>query len=274
MLATLWTFFGIVLADLISGKFMWTLSSLTVRNWGEPLVRLFSLLLLIDMISFTGCGTSIYESNRVHITSETPTEPANSITNFSLRGGGGHLSGEAFLIQPGIGTNEVYVGMLDKDLLAQLGKPAEEYSHTGHCNYVEMHWHSKVRPNGSMEEGNGIFAYLRDEKVFEISFSGKGFYTSDGITLDSSYKELQARYPGPNYRLTPSANHATNFEDLTYVVRKDEGIAFELGVGYKTEERLVDAIYVFAPSGDFQPWGCIADNQSFIKLDDPTKHFE
>lgn len=179
-------------------------------------------------------------------------------------------------IHPGYGTDQVHLGMSSEDLRRVLGKPNDENSHResinvngeilkSNCSYTEMHWFPKANPNGKMKErGNGIFAYLMDDRVYEISFSGeKSYKTKEDINYLSSLKDLKNKIGAPVYILSPSANHANNYEDLMYMVETEKGVAFELTNSYKTKEKLVSAIYVFAPSGNFLPWGCISDNQSF-----------
>lgn len=169
-------------------------------------------------------------------------------------------------IEPGYGTEQVYLGMSREDLLRTLGRPNDEYSHNGYCSYTEMHWYPNANADGTVY-GDGIFAFLKDGKIFEIRF-GKGYYTKENINYDSSLKDLRNKIVAPLFRLAPSANTSTNNEDLIYMIEKESGIAYELGVGYKTKERAVNAIYVFYPSSDFLPWGCISENQSFTEITD------
>lgn len=175
---------------------------------------------------------------------------------------------EQVLIQSGFGTGKIHLGMSREGLLERLGPPNEEYSHNSFCTYVEMHWLPKAHPDGSMPEGNGIFAYLRDNRVYELSFSANEYQTTFGVSDSTSAKVAIEKLGWPLFLLTPSANTATYHEDLMYLVNSDDGIAFELGVGYKTKKRFVYAIYVFAPGSEFLPWGCVSENQRLIRISD------
>lgn len=169
-------------------------------------------------------------------------------------------------IHHGYGSKEIFLGMSRADLLKVKGIPNEEYNHTGYCSYTEIHWIQPTRADGSLQEGNGIFAYLKDDKVFEISFSGNQYYTKDNIKYGILLKELGKKGAVDFYILSPSANAATYNEDLVYAVESENGISYELGVGYKTKERYLYSIYVFTPFEKFLPFGCISESQTFNKI--------
>ena len=126
---------------------------------------------------------------------------------------------ESRLIVPGNGTNLIHLQMSRQELVALLGKPNEEYEHNGYCSYSEMHWFPKANSDGSVE-GDGVFVFLRDHKVFEIRFN-KGYFTNQGITFGSSLKELQSKTSVLLYQLTKRANTSTNNEDLQFLIEKE-----------------------------------------------------
>jgi hypothetical protein len=173
------------------------------------------------------------------------------------------------LIRAGDGTTFVRLGMTRDKLIAVLGKPLLENSHTESCEFSQLQWLPPANPDGTLE-GGGIFAFFRAGKVFEIMF-GEGFYTSNEVKPGLSLEALKNKSAAPLYRLSPSANTATNDEDLFFMVEKEKGIAYEIAAAYKTKKRIVSAIYVFVPNTDFEPWGCIDENQTFNEIPYPSQ---
>lgn len=211
---------------------------------------------------------SSYNQNRSNDVNKSIVKNYDSFVESTLKPKLENESQTETFVHPGYGTEDVYLGISREDLLKILGKPSDEYTHDGHCSYTEMHWYPKANADGAVN-GDGIFAFLRDDKLFEIRF-GKGYYTKESINYNLSLKELMTKIDAPLYLLSPSANTATNDKDLIYMVEKENGIAYELGVGYKTKKRGINAIYVFYSSNDFLPWGCISENQSFNQIGKET----
>lgn len=168
------------------------------------------------------------------------------------------------LIAPGVGTNSIRLDMSRDELIAALGKPSEEYDHRHLCTYSELHWFPPTKRDGSVD-GDGIFAFVKEGKVFELMF-GKGFYTAYGVKHALTLKDLKKKIAAPLFELTNSANTATNGENLLFMIERDKGIAYELAAAYKTRERIVSGIYVFRPSFEFLPWGCVDENQSLREV--------
>lgn len=225
----------------------------------QYLLRIEVCIIMTVIISTFGC-------------SQSPSAEAKDISS-------GTRKTQGIYIQPGYGTQMVHLGMNERELLEILGKPNDEYNHgnpidvgngetlQASCIYSEMHWFPKALPDGTMEEsGDGIFAYLKNDFVFELSFAGKSYHTLEEVTLWTSLKDLKNKFGGPFFLLHPSANTATNDGDLLYLVEKQNGIAFELAAGYRTKERAVSSIYVFAPSSDFAPMGCVDNHQDFREI--------
>ncbi|MGH9949054.1 MAG: hypothetical protein ACRD6X_17930, partial [Pyrinomonadaceae bacterium] len=99
----------------------------------------------------------------------------------------------------------------------------------------------------------------------------EGFYTSDGIKNDYPLKDLKRKIAAPLFELTRSSNHATNYENLYFMIESENGIAYEVAAGYKTKVRAVSAIYVFYSAAQFLPWGCIDEIQSLVEIQDVSK---
>lgn len=168
------------------------------------------------------------------------------------------------LIAPGVGTNSVRLDMSRDELIAALGKPSEEYNHRNPCSYSELHWFPPTQQDGSVD-GDGVFAFVNEGKAFELMF-GKGFNTAYGVRHGLILIDLKKKIAAPLFELINSANTATNNENLFFMVERDRGIAYEVGAGYKTKERIVSGIYVFRAGADFLPRGCIDPNQHLVLI--------
>ncbi|MGH9949058.1 MAG: hypothetical protein ACRD6X_17950, partial [Pyrinomonadaceae bacterium] len=133
------------------------------------------------------------------------------------------------LVAAGAGTDSVRLGMTRDELTDLLGKPNDELDyHIPSCIFSHMHWYH-ANPDGSVD--GDIFAFLRDGKVFEIRYE-EGFYTSDGIKNDYPLKDLKRKIAAPLFELTRSSNHATNYENLYFMIESEKGIAYEVAAGY------------------------------------------
>lgn len=212
------------------------------------------------------CGRSLGDSDRQQLygpPSNVKREP-NSDTAVVLSKS--DESNENFVVYAGKGTEQIYLGMTRQDLLSQLGKPSSEFTHKVFCSYSEMHWFPPANADGSVE-GEGIFAFLRNNRAFELRF-GEKYRTQSGIEYGMPLTELRKLISAPIYRLSPSSNTSTNNEDLWFLIENDHGVAYEIGAEFRTEKRQVNAIYVFLPSSDFQPWGCIGENQTLSRIRD------
>lgn len=181
-------------------------------------------------------------------------------------------SAEKTQIHPGYGTTYIHLGVSRGYLLSILGKPDEEYLYDNYdkaCGvHSDMHWSTKINSDGTMEPGDGIFVYLRDDKVFGISFSDKKYFTTGRIAFDMPFDEVKKipEFDTIAFTLTNSADHASNYKDYFYLVDRDKGIAFEMGHALKTKNSYVNGINVFSPGTDFVPMGCIATGRTFVHV--------
>jgi len=130
------------------------------------------------------------------------------------------------------------------DALSALGETLDEYD----IDVTEMHW---------MELGghdNGIFAYVRDNKVFEIDCHSLKFKLENGIRNEIAPEMLKQFYPNLKaYRLLHSGMKVNGGEDLVYWMDESQGIAFTIYYYPNHRRKLVGTIIVFEPSPDFRP---------------------
>lgn len=218
-----------------------------------------SLIILMVVNCSTSCGVSP-ELNETKVVATAENEnkqrsiPEN--TNHTIK-----KKSTNNYITPGLGTEDVQLEMSREDILQVLGKPNEAYSYDSDSvsGRSDMHWLDEK------SYGDGIFAYLRGEMIYEISFSEKKYVTKGNIKLDSTLDEVKRSYPqAQQYLLTPSASHANNYKDLIYIVSAEDGVAFELAYNPKDKKRYVWSIYVFSPNSDFAPDGHVDELRKFV----------
>lgn len=236
-------------------------SFIKIENNNLSAVKI-SLFVFVIINCFSSCSLSP-ELNETKVVAtaenENKQKSISENTNYAIK----KKSTDNY-ITPGRGTEDIQLGMSREDILQVLGKPNEAYSYDsdsipGRCEYSDMHWLEE------RFEGNGIFAYLKNEKIYEISFSGKQYITKGSIKLFSSLDEVKRSYPqAQQYVLTPSAAPVNNNRDLIYVVSVEDGVAFELAYNPKDKKRNVWSIYVFSPNSDFAPGGCVGELRRFV----------
>jgi len=212
---------------------------------------------LLFSIFLVGCASGV--STRVHSVHVEQNSNKNELVRSPVS------SVQDYLVIEGKGTKSIQIGMSRQQLVDHLGKPSDEYEHKGKCNYSELHWFPPPSPDGSVS-GDGIFAFLKEERVFELRF-GKGYQTNAGIGFGSPIGVLRDLVGAVTYELVPSSNTATNNRNLVYTVVVADGVAFELAMDTSIDSGLVNALYVFRRGEGFLPWGCIDANQRLVQLD-------
>jgi len=165
----------------------------------------------------------------------------------------------------GFGTENIHIGMSRDELISVLGKPNNEFPTMTSCKYSVLQWY-KSYSDGSVEDGDGVFCYLRDNKVFEVAFSSPRFITQNRISYGTKWIELLNVLDKKDFfTLSGSSNAATNYELLDYGINMRSGIAYESG-GNALNEKTVNSIYVFSPSDSFHPKGCLGKDQEFTPV--------
>lgn len=238
-----------------------------------------NLLLSLVFIEIISCGsTNVYREKSILESRSEPGSQNNSVTRDTSNIGTppNYQTGKSYptesekMVVPGKGTELIHLGLKRGELIEILGEPADEYRHDGFCLYTEMHWLPPADSKGHIE-GDGIFVFLREDKAFEIRFD-QTYHTSEGIDGGTTLREVGKVVDLPLFLLHPSANTATNHEDLYFLIDRDFGLAYEIAAAYKTRERHVSAIYVFRPGDDFLPWGCVDKNQTLTEIKKYPSH--
>lgn len=122
----------------------------------------------------------------------------------------------------------------------------------------ELHWLDAGNPPFASRAAvhAGVFAYLRNGHIFQISVATPLFRTTNGITEDSPPENVRRFYSKlESYWRVNQRDPATGDRDFIYWVDKNQGIAFEFAYAGDVRKRLVYRTYVFQPGTDFLPEG-------------------
>lgn len=165
-------------------------------------------------------------------------------------------------IIPGVGSFDIKLGMSKEALIEVLGTPLNEQSSTPICERVVLQWY-RVNSDGSVEDGNGIYAYLKGNVVYEINYSSNRYATNENVSFGTPFEQLISLEKDLHiFELTLSSSNSSNGKNLIYAVDEKKGIAYELSYSPRTSSRYVGGIYVFAKDSEFQPNGCVGRDQS------------
>ena len=125
-----------------------------------------------------------------------------------------------------------------------------------------MHWYDFE------QSSNGIFAYLKDGRIFQIEAGTLRYATADGITADGSPQDVRTHHPQLQaYALLHSGAKVNGGRDLIYWVDRQKGIAFEFYYDRRVDGRRVASIIVFTPGTEFLPKGCVAPPREWRELE-------
>lgn len=189
------------------------------------------------------------------------------------------------LILPGQSVGELKLGdSKDQFLHIFQWKPGtdEDYNYPASANCPgeeELHWLDAGNPPfaNAAAVHVGVFAYLRDGHIFQISVATPRFQTANGITEDSSPENVKRLHPNLQaYWRVNQHDIATGDRDFVYWIDQRSGIAFEFYYARNVRRRLVYRVYVFNPATSFVPEGCVQPPQAWKKvtpysLDPPTE---
>lgn len=144
--------------------------------------------------------------------------------------------------------------------ISYLGNPTQEGNLWIPCKVTEIHW------NDYHLDSNGIFIYLKDDKIYQIVSGTKRFKTENGIKPDDDPKKLKGFYPKLEaYELLNTASQINGGANVIYWVDKEQGIAFGLYNYRKLGERRIGSIIVFYPNDEFEPDGCLEQPMNWVK---------
>jgi len=132
------------------------------------------------------------------------------------------------------------------------------------CEYSDYHW---LPPD---YKTNGLFFYLKQERIYQISVQSDLFPTVEGIKQESTPQEVRRNYPNANkaFVYLNSGGKENGGRNLVYWVANDSGIAFEFYYHPKKRRRFVNAVIVFEPKSEFQPDGCTAsETREFAEIE-------
>jgi hypothetical protein len=130
------------------------------------------------------------------------------------------------------------------------------------CDYSSYHW---LPPDF---KSNGLFFYLKQGRIYQISVQTDLFTTSKGIKQDSTPREVRRHFPSAKkaFVYLNSSSKFSGWRNVVYWVDNDSGIAFEFYYHPKKRQRYVNAIIVFEPKTEFQPDGCTSSLREFTEI--------
>jgi hypothetical protein len=166
-------------------------------------------------------------------------------------------------IKPGQGVGPLKLGDTRNQVISVLGrkKQDEEYTYSGLCPQTEIHWLDLEL------SGNGLFIYLRADRVFQIEAATPRYATGEGITVNSSSETVRRHYPRLQaYVLLHSGAKVVGGRDLLYLVDGRHGIAFEFYFNGRVRKRQVSKVIVFEPETEFAPDGCVSPPKELRKM--------
>lgn len=214
--------------------------------------KLILTLLILSGFSFAVCSGGGVKSRG----DETTVSPHQKI-NPLLQGN--------WIIKGAYGTEEMHIGMTKDQLIETLGKPLNESPYLDYCDYSHMQW-IKSNPDGTIEPGNGIISYLRNNTVYEIEFSNPRFATDHKMSYGAKWDDLLKILDKKDvFTLTRSSSNATNDENLLYGIDREHGLAYQSGKNAEGK-RNITSVYVFAPANGFHPRSCMSRDQEFVPV--------
>lgn len=164
------------------------------------------------------------------------------------------------IIVPGESVGDVKLGSEFSTFEANFPRHAEadEDTANGGCSERIYHWVDVDR------DATGVYAYLREGKIYQLSVHTPRFSLANGIKVESSEEQVEKSYPrGRGYVLLHSGSAAVGGQDLTYWVDKRAGVAIELYWNQERKQRLVNGIDIFAGGTDYRPEGCTLPPQEW-----------
>lgn len=197
---------------------------------------------LVLIFILLGFGLASCESE-TNVTSIPQPEASPTATPAKFRQGKLHPLPTGFIV-PGRNVGPLFLGASYDEALSALGETLDEFD----IDVTEMHW---------MELGgrdSGIFAYVRDNQVFEIDCHSLNFKLENGIKNEVAPEKLKQFYPNLKaYRLLYSGAKVNGGEDLVFWMDEFQGIAFTIYYYPNHRRKLVGTIIIFEPSPNFRP---------------------
>lgn len=118
---------------------------------------------------------------------------------------------------------------------------------------------------------SGVFVYLREGKINQLSVQTPRFALPNGMTLETTEEKVKQTFPkGHGHVLLGSGSKVVGGRDLVYWVDKEAGIALELYWNQQKRKRLVRGIDIFPKGADYRPEGCISPPQQWKELKQST----
>jgi hypothetical protein len=168
-------------------------------------------------------------------------------------------------IRPGKGLGKLTLGSTRGQMFALFPRNPdtdEEHTYPWCGPRTSIHWRDPQN-----QHSDGVFFYLRDDRVFQIESATPRFRTQEGITINSSPESVRKYFPDLRaFQLRHSASDVDGGRDLIYWSSAKHGIAFEFYYNRGLDERRVWTISVFPRGTEFHPQGCIVPPQEWVEI--------
>jgi len=116
----------------------------------------------------------------------------------------------------------------------------------------------------------GVYAYLKGDKIFQLSVQTPRFSLSNGIKYGDSDDRVKRLYRnGREYVLLNSRSLSLGPRDLHYWVDQGGGIAFGFYWNQERKQRMLMSIDVFGKGTTFQPDSCVSPPRGWELLRRP-----
>lgn len=222
----------------------------TVRQGKQLIVE--GILCLLFLVACTSTGHEMHKR-------ENASGPQAPVTFQPV------TKDTSFVIEPGQGIGSLRLGDSRDRAVEVLGKPSAEYNYGAltPCIYTELHWQN----NDPRTSHWGIFAYLKNNRIYQLQVDAPGYATPGGIKSESSPEEIRLHHSQiQTYVLLNSGSKVVGGRDLIYWVDEEAGISYELFYDVTLEQRRVLRIIVFEPKTQFLPKGCISPPKEWRRL--------
>lgn len=163
----------------------------------------------------------------------------------------------------GTGGAGIKLGDSKQQVVSKLGKPRFEFVYTAPCLYSEWVWVDTI------DKGNGLTVYFKDQRVFQIKFADTRLLTRERFTFGtkvSTFLHLYAhREQLESFKLMITDGDFAP-DPPEYFVDRKNGVAFKTNhrQGQKVNE--IWAIEIFSPGEDYAPNGCLVSQSDFVRV--------
>ncbi len=170
------------------------------------------------------------------------------------------------LILPGKGVGHLQLGDPESKFFELFpGGPNQNFRPTYNpdCG-TQLHW---VDLDESHPLSLGVIVLSHDGTITQIEAGTPKFRTQDGITWNSSPKDVKKHYAGLKaYEAIGTTSEAVGGRNLIFWMEEKKGLGFVFAYSHKTRDWGIYKIVVFSPSGLFCPEADVRTPETWREL--------